>query len=188
MMSQRQEVLKQLHITPYEKLYQDAEVRRKKMEQKESAEEHVITSAPPARRPGSARPLSRSLGHIPSESSFDLRSMCSLPASDRLHAYHLRKEVRPPQAALRQHGSPCTDPSALHAGESCTLCVPCLKVQHAFYEEAHGASSARRGMMVPVSCWATSWMAVHWAACSGQVWRGQHAARLRRWCTPCRRS
>lgn len=104
MMSQRQEVLKQLHITPYEKLYQDAEIRRKKMEQKESAEEQLITSVPPASRLGSARPLSRSLGRMPSESSFDLHSMCSLPASDRLHAYHLRKEVCPPPAALSRHG------------------------------------------------------------------------------------
>lgn len=92
-MSQRQEVLKQMHITPYEKLYQDAEVRRRKMEQKGQTDEQLIAAMPPPARPASARPLSHSLGHMPSETSFDLHSMCSLPASDRLHAYYLKKEV-----------------------------------------------------------------------------------------------
>lgn len=93
MMSSRQQVLKEMHITPHEKLYQDAEARRRKLEQKEAADERLIPASTLPARPGSARPLSRSLGRFPSESSFDLRSMCSLPASDRLHAYHLRKEV-----------------------------------------------------------------------------------------------
>ena len=82
-----------MQITPYEKLYQDAEVRRRKMEQKGQSDEQLIASMPAPTRPASARPLSRSLGHMPSETSFDLHSMCSLPASDRLHAYHMRKEV-----------------------------------------------------------------------------------------------
>lgn len=105
MMSQRQEVLKQLRISPYEKLYQDAEVRRRKMEQKEASEDHLAPSTRPLPRPGSARPLSCSASRVPSESSFDLHSMCSLPASDRLHAYHLRKEVGPP--ALQRRWSCC---------------------------------------------------------------------------------
>eukprot|EP00892_Ulva_mutabilis_P011944 jgi/Ulvmu1/9121/UM005_0217.1 len=146
MMSQRQEVLKQMHISPYEKLYQDAEVRRKKLEQKETKEVSLHTAALQD-RPGSARPLSRSLGHFPSESSIDLHSMCSLPASDRLHAYHLKKEAklsRAREAPLRDaEGNPLFTPRTGRPPVADARTAAGVPVWEQLYSRRHEAADRR---------------------------------------------
>lgn len=92
MMNHRHSLLQRQNVSAHENLYRDAQARADKLESKkrevycsdQSMQLHRSSTSGSGVKP---RPP-------PSCVSLDLTSACSMPAGDRLYAYHLKKEVR----------------------------------------------------------------------------------------------
>jgi hypothetical protein len=94
MMSHKHALLQQQNVSAHESLYRDAQLRADKLETKkrevyscDSSLQHFGNCV--ARSGLKERPVSSCTA------SHDIKSAQSMPAGDRLYAYHLKKEVQP---------------------------------------------------------------------------------------------